>query len=160
MVAPTLFHKKHVAWIALAALLSGAGGDSGAPSGQPAAGTANGLIEVERALSGALQRGERTVLGELLADDFELHAAHTPPEGKGQFIERVSEQAKLLVAVDGEQIETRVLGNLGVITGWRRSFVLYPGADGLMDRQAIFHVAKRVGDRWKLVLAFEAPDPR
>jgi hypothetical protein len=159
MVAPKSFLGVHVAWIALAALLSGAGGDSGAPSGQPAAGTANGLIELERALSGALQRGERAGLGELLADDFELHTAHTPVEGKDRFVERASEQAKLLVSVEGEQIEARVLGNLGVITGWRRTFVLYPGADGLVDRQAFFHVARRVGEKWKLVMAFEAPDP-
>ena len=149
-------HSARLALLALCALLSSACGEALA---QAPASTADGLVELEQAMFTAVQKGDRAALGRLLGEDFELRSPHAAPAGKRAFIDRAGREATLLVSVEGQHVEARLLGNLGIVSGWRRSLVLYPGADGLVDRQAFFHVAERSGSRWKLVFAFETPDP-
>jgi len=156
MFKSTVLRAACVAMLTLCAFAPSACGEALA---QPPPSTAEGLVELEQAMFAAVQKGDRAALGQLLGESFELRSPHTPPTGKREFIERVGREASLLVSVEGQQLQTRMLGNLGIVSGWRRSLVRFPGADGLVDRQAFFHVAERASGRWKLVLAFETPDP-
>jgi len=116
-------------------------------------------LAFERQLLDALRRGDREQLDLLVADDFELRRPHSRPLGKTELIARAVKQGPLLAAVETQGLEARVLGNMTVVSGSRRSLVRVVEDDGVIDRQLFVHVHARHGGRWRLLYAFEIPDP-
>jgi len=139
-----------------AALLASAGRSRAANSDEPTPGS---LRTFEDELLDAVRRGDRNALEGLLADEFELRSSHAKPLSKKEFIDRAVQRAHLLALVDETETEALVLGTSGLVSGWRKSLVRVIEDDGFVDRRLFVHLAERRDGRWRLLCAYELPDP-
>ena len=128
------------------------------PSGAlPSKDAAAALLALEDQLMAAIGAKDRAALEALLADDFELYSPGQPVAGKIAFVAAAVSQELALLSVEGEGVQARSYGELGVIWGMQRSRVRLADGSVAIDLQAFTDLARLRNGRWQFVLAHSAP---
>lgn len=111
------------------------------------------LLDLELRMFEAIRDRDREKLAGLLAPEFELRTPGQLVMKRAKFIEQVTSLPGKILAVQSDDIDVKVYGDVGVLTGTQRSAVRLDDGATVTDIRSFTDVAVRRGGVWKLVLA-------
>ena len=112
------------------------------------------LLQLEEDMFAAIKTRNTAALRNLLADEFELHTPGQPPVSREAFFAAVAAIPGTLLAVESDDTQARVLGDVGVLTGHQRARVQLDDGTVVTQIGAFTDVARWVDGRWLLVHAY------
>jgi hypothetical protein len=114
------------------------------------------LLDAEQAVFAAIAARDETTLRRLIAEDFRLRVPGQPDADLDGFVTAIRGIPGRIVSVDGERLEARRWGDVGMVSGVQRSRVELDGQT-VEDRGGFVDVFELRGGRWLMTYAFSVP---
>jgi len=112
------------------------------------------LMQLEHEMFDALRGRDAVQLRRLLAEEFELRMPGQAPIGREAFIASVQAIPGEILEVGSEDVEGRILSDVGVLTGHQRARVRLADGSQITQVGAFSDVARWIDGRWVLVQAY------
>ena len=114
---------------------------------------AAGLLQLEKDMFSAIRTRDRQTLERVLDERFELRVPGSPTVNRAQFIDAILAIPGTILAVEGEGVEARVYGDVGVLMGRQIARVRLEDGNTVTDVGVFTDVAMKRGGQWRMVLA-------
>ncbi|MCP3136399.1 nuclear transport factor 2 family protein [Pyxidicoccus xibeiensis] len=115
------------------------------------------LLELERAVTQAIQERNGARLRELLPEDFVYRGPGDVETDRAAFITSVANIPGTILGIEMLSLRAHVFGDTGVLTGAQRARVRLPDGTEVTDVQTFADVCQRRDGRWWMVLAHSLP---
>jgi ketosteroid isomerase-like protein len=116
------------------------------------------LFATEQAIMAAIRARDVTALAALVTDDFVLRMPGQPDADKQAFLAGIGAIPGEIVGVEGAELDVRVVGDVGVISGLQIARVRVEGQE-IEDRGVFVDLFVRRNGRWIMQFAYSSPAP-
>lgn len=139
--------------LSLVAILQAAGSVPVRAAGCDANDRARSLCAVEKQLTDALARNDAAGLSQIYADDFQLINFRGKRLDKTAVLSAITSGALRFDSLTASEVEIRIYGETGVVTGIQHQVAREPGGDGQAHPGNVrfTHIYVLHDGRWRLV---------
>jgi ketosteroid isomerase-like protein len=117
------------------------------------------VLEVQRQFWTALKRKDAQLFEQVLADDFISRSPGQPNQARAAFITTLTSFPASVLAVDSDNLEIHVFGDLAVLSGVQLAQLQLPNGSTVTNRMMITNIFRKHQESWSMVFthAVELP---
>jgi ketosteroid isomerase-like protein len=107
----------------------------------------------------ALENKDADLFEQILADDFVSRSPGQPNQTRAAFITTLTSFPASVLAVEADDLEIHIFGDLAVLTGVQVAQLRLPNGNAATNRLMITNIFRKRPDQWAMVLthAVELP---